>query len=169
MINYLRLRPTVDRLVRIGSSHPATSRLTQALYSHRRELRRFTKFALVGTLGTVVDFSTLNILHLVFGLSLVLSNTLSFSVAVVNNFTWNRLWTFPESRECGLGEQLLKFGLVNVIGLGINQLVFLNLNHYVFEPWVGRFGYNLAKAVAIIVVLFWNFGVNRIWTYKNIC
>jgi len=29
-------------------------------------------------------------------------------------------------------------------------------------------GYNVAKAIAIIVVLFWNFGVNRVWTYRGI-
>ena len=58
--------------------------------------------------------------------------------------------------------------LVNVVGLVINQTVFLTLNHFLFEPWLGGLGYNVAKACAIIVVLFWNFGINRIWTYKGI-
>ncbi|HHH81822.1 MAG TPA: hypothetical protein ENL35_02400 [Chloroflexi bacterium] len=31
--------------------------------------------------------------------------------------------------------------------------------------WLGR---NLALALAVIVVLFWNFGVNRVWTYSDV-
>ena len=27
---------------------------------------------------------------------------------------------------------------------------------------------NMAKAFATCVVLFWNFGVNRVWTYRGI-
>ena len=29
-------------------------------------------------------------------------------------------------------------------------------------------GYNLAKATATLVVLFWNFFVNRFWTYSDV-
>jgi len=36
------------------------------------------------------------------------------------------------------------------------------------ERALGPLGYNVAKAIAIIVVLFWNFGVNRVWTYRGI-
>lgn len=133
-----------------------------------RELERFIKFALVGTLGAVVDFSVLNFLILTFGWSKALANTFSFSAAVLSNFTWNRLWTFPESRQRPIRTQLPQFALVNLIGLGINQLVFLSLDHYVFGPWLGRLGYNVAKAIAILIVLFWNYGINRIWTYKGL-
>ena len=43
------------------------------------------------------------------------------------------------------------------------------MDTYVFSLFFSdRMSYNLAKAFAIGVVLFWNFGVNRIWTYKGI-
>jgi putative flippase GtrA len=158
----------VTRLATIGRKHPRTTSLTNKLVENQQELWRFIKFAIVGFSGTVVDFTTLNIVHLMFGASLFMSNIISFSLAVVNNFIWNRLWTFPESKERPFGTQLLQFGAVNVVGLVINQTVFLTLNHFLFEPWLGELGYNVAKACAIIVVLFWNFGINRIWTYKGI-
>lgn len=164
----MKLHPLVNWLVTTGRKHPRTARWADKLLENHKELWRFVKFACVGASGTVVDFSVLNLMHLVFGLSLGVSNTISFTVAVLNNFVWNRLWTFPESRERPIGTQLLQFAAVNVIGLAINMVVFLGLNHYVFEPWLGQLGYNLAKACAIIVVLFWNFGINRIWTYKGI-
>lgn len=135
---------------------------------NRKELIRFVKFATVGSIGAVVDFSVLNLAHKVFGLPLVVSNTLSFSLAVLSNFTWNRLWTFPESRTRPIRSQLPQFTLVNVVGLAINNLILVGLHalfsHYIPDPW----DYNLAKAVAIVIVLFWNFGANRLWTYRGL-
>ncbi len=143
--------------------------LTMRSYAqeHRTEVRRFLKFGVVGTIGAVVDFSVLNLGIQVFSLAKWLANTFSFSAAVLSNFVWNRLWTFPESREKPFLPQLGQFLLVNLAGYGINQAIFLSLDRYVFSAW-GVWGYNLSKAIAIGVVLFWNFGVNRIWTYREI-
>jgi putative flippase GtrA len=138
------------------------------LYKRPREVTRFVKFAIVGAIGMVVDLTILNIMHKVVGLPLLVSNTISFSVAVLSNFTWNRLWTFPESRARPLIPQLGQFALVNVVGLAINNLVlwfvFTLVRDVVPDPW----NYNLAKIIAIGVVLFWNYGINRLWTYKGI-
>lgn len=135
--------------------------------SHRAEVTRFVKFSIVGAIGAGVDFGVLNLGIQVFGLAKWLANTFSFSAAVLSNFTWNRLWTFPESREEALAPQLGQFLLVNLVGYGINQALFLSLDRYVFAAW-GVLGYNLSKAIAIGVVWFWNFIVNRIWTYRGI-
>jgi len=136
-------------------------------HENRTEIRRFLKFGVVGTVGACVDFSILNLGIQVFGLDKWVANTFSFSVAVASNFVWNRLWTFPESRMAHLWSQLSQFFVVSVFGYGINQAVFLSLDHYVFAPW-GIWGYNLAKAIATLIVLFWNFGANRLWTYREI-
>jgi putative flippase GtrA len=153
--------------------------------NNRKEVVRFIKFAIVGAVGTVVDFGVLNLLIQLAGVPKFWANTCSFTAAVISNFTWNRLWTFPESRQRPLIAQLGQFALVNVAGLAINQAIFLGLDGLVLgkagvlsgpmSDLAGIIGiahftlaYNLAKAMAIIVVLFWNFGVNRIWTYKGI-
>ena len=164
---------------------PLFSSLWAKLSANSAEVKRFAKFALVGMLGAVVDFSVLNLMKwllesLRFGqewnvgmaarqIQLIAANAVSFTLAVLSNFTWNRLWTFPESRERPVGQQLGQFAVVNVVGLAINTLLLIGLDHYVFRNFVAdRVSYNLAKAVAIGVVLFWNFGVNRIWTYRGI-
>lgn len=150
-----------------------------------KELERFVKFAVVGAIGAIVDFAMLNIMKLIFEraglgvgwswpiaaheIQLVAANTISFSAAVLSNFTWNRLWTFPESRDRPLASQLVQFAVVNIAGLAINTALLLLTDQYVFRFFVGeRLSYNLAKAFAIGVVLFWNFGINRIWTYRGI-
>ncbi len=161
------------------------SRIVAFAHANSKELTRFLKFSVVGTLGAVIDFGTLNLLILAFGLSKVLANTCSFTVAVLSNFVWNRLWTFPEARNRPIAPQLIQFFLVNIGGLLLNQAIFLSLDAWVLgeagilaTPMAAlalnigvehfELAYNLSKAVATIIVLFWNFGANRLWTFRGI-
>jgi putative flippase GtrA len=161
------------------------SRIANFAHANSKELTRFLKFSVVGTLGALIDFGGLNLLILAFGFSKILANTCSFTTAVISNFIWNRLWTFPESRDRPIAPQLAQFFLVNVGGLLLNQAIFLSLDAWVLgeagalaTPMavlalsIGlahyKLAYNLSKAIATIIVLFWNFGANRLWTYRGI-
>lgn len=144
-------------------------KLFSLVFASNGELTRFVKFATVGAIGAVVDFSVLNLLVLGMGMPKEYANLISVSCAILSNFTWNRLWTFPESRERPVHTQFGKFALVNIIGLGINQIVFLATDEFIFQYLFPHpIDYNFAKATAIIVVLFWNFSANRHWTYRGI-
>ncbi len=142
--------------------------ITNFYQTRPKEFNRFAKFAIVGALGAIIDFGLLNLMRGVFGWDLIWANTLSVSVAMLSNFIWNRYWTFPESRSRKKRTQLPQFALVNLIGLLINNLIVVGIDAllvaHVGEPW----SYNIAKAIAIGVVLFWNFGVNRLWTYRGL-
>lgn len=144
---------------------------------------RFLKFSVVGTIGAVVDFGTLYLLHVVVGLPIVLANSCSFTAAVLSNFIWNRYWTYPDSRSKPVRTQLLQFFVVNIAGWGINTGILVLLRYpcvslvgtvtrslalYPSPELLYKLGYNLAKAVATGVVLFWNFFVNRFWTYSDV-
>ena len=154
-----------------------------------KEAERFTKFLVVGTLGFVIDFGTLTFLVEVVGLpglvaentqfaeivGLVLANTISFTLAVISNFTLNRFWTYPESRSVRKRVQLPQFTVVSIAGLLINNLIFA-ISVPIFSRLITTLdiipdsfeAYIPAKVVATIVVLFWNFFVNRYWTYRHI-
>jgi putative flippase GtrA len=153
--------------------------LTQFRQTHPKEFSRFIKFAAVGAIGAIIDFTLLNVnLYVIDSLgwnllptingNLILANTLSVSAAILSNFVWNRLWTFPESRSRKKRTQFPQFALINFIGLIINNLIVVGVDallvSQIGEPW----SYNLAKAVAILIVLFWNFGANRLWTYRGL-
>jgi putative flippase GtrA len=159
------------------------TKLTTLVQANKREIARFLKFSIVGTIGAVVDFGTLYLLHGVLGLHIVLSNTCSFTAAVLSNFVWNRYWTYPDSRSKPIRMQLLQFFVVNVVGWGINTglLVLLRFPCTSLTGGLGqhlslglhadltyKLGYNLAKAIATVIVLFWNFFVNRLWTYSDV-
>lgn len=139
-----------------------------------REAERFFKFLVVGTIGFGVDFGLLAFLVEVVGLVPVVANTFSFSAAVVSNFTLNRYWTYPDSRSKRRRIQLIQFGMVSIIGLAINNLILFFLQHpfdallHAVHAPPGLGGYIPAKMVATIVVLFWNFFINRFWTYNDV-
>lgn len=138
-----------------------------------KEAERFIKFLVVGTIGFVVDFGILTLLKETTPLPTVVANTISFTAAVISNFTLNRYWTYPDSRSKRIWSQLGQFTLVNSVGWLINTGILLVLEH-LFDLLLADFpaiplrGYIPAKMVATVVVLFWNFFVNRYWTYSDV-
>lgn len=142
----------------------------------KKEFKRFVRFGIVGIIGSIVDFGFLNLFTLVFKLPFILSSILSFSLAVVNNFVLNRIWTFPGSRKDPILNQLIQFGLVSVVGLLIRTPMLIWLEKVLVplaEKWVPKLltptivGHNLGLAIAIGVVMLWNYFANRFWTFKN--
>lgn len=142
------------------------------------ERTRFLKFCVVGVIGFVVDFGIMNlILH--FTGNAKLASTISFIAAVISNFIWNRYWTYPDSREKPLMQQLGQFFLINIIGLGIRYLLFLTIDQpiislaerilpadFFIKPDV--VGHNITMVIAVFIVMMWNFFANRLWTYNDV-
>jgi putative flippase GtrA len=144
-----------------------------------RERTRFFRFLVVGLVGAMVDFGVENLLHRFLGFPYVLAGAISFICAVLSNFYWNRVWTYPDSRSKPIIRQLLQFAIVNVIGLAIRIPILRFLepvitrlfqmlpdNRLLLPPDV--MGENLTLAIAVLIVLFWNFFVNRYWTYSDV-
>lgn len=148
------------------------------ILTDRKERSRFFKFATVGALGAVIDFGVMNLLSHSTDMTLVMAGTISFLCAVISNFTWNRLWTYPESRSRPLLGQLGMFFLVNLAGVAIR----IPTLHYLEPPLLRFFedafhssyasaefyAKNLTLATAVGIVMLWNFFVNRYWTYNDI-
>jgi putative flippase GtrA len=148
-----------------------------SIITNPRERTRFLKFAAVGVIGFIVDFGTFNLCILAFHAPRVLAGTISFIAAIISNFTWNRYWVYPDSRSKPIWHQLTLFTIINAIGLGIRIPIlhylgpvlirlFTRLNLGIFTPEF--LGNNGSLVVAVIIVLFWNFFVNRYITYNDV-
>lgn len=148
-----------------------------AILMNPRERTRFLRFMVVGAVGAVVDFGTANLLVYVLSAPLVLAGTISFIAAILSNFSWNRFWTYPDSRSKPLVQQLVQFIVVSVIGLGIRvpilhwlePLFYRAATH--FRLPLGAMSLlvkNTTLAVAVLVVMLWNFFANRYWTYSDV-
>ncbi len=148
------------------------------ILSNRKERTRFFRFAIVGASGAVVDFGILNLLTLGFKLGFVPSSVISFISAVINNFLWNRYWTYPDSRSKSVSRQLIQFSVINVIGLIIRTPLLALLEKLLIPLFSSVLpdnfltpefvGHNTSLAIAILVVMLWNYIANRYWTYNDV-
>jgi|GEM_PF-841247 len=155
-----------------GSFNDKIVKLSTRLSQHK-ELKQFGKYGLVGTFGAVVDLTTLNTLIFALGWSddsgKMTANIISVSLAIISNYTLNRLWTFPEARNRQASLQFIQFVLVSLSGLLINSGIFYAADQFFFSLFFPDLvAVQLAKLAAIGIVMFWNFGVNRIWTFQGV-
>lgn len=148
------------------------------ILQNTKERERFLKFMVVGAIGALIDFGVMNLLTQTTEMLLVTAGTISFICAVFSNFFWNRYWTYPESRSRPVARQLIMFFAVNVAGVAIR----LPILHYVeppllriLEPLKPRapittelIAKNVTLALAVGIVMLWNFFVNRYWTYNDV-
>ena len=149
-------------------------------FNIKKERTRLIKFAFVGAIGAVIDFGVFNILTRIFTVPPIWASVISFSTAVTSNFIWNRYWTYPDSRSKTLYNQLFQFAFINIIGLIIRTPLFAALENPLPLFYAGLslpknplldpvlLGHNTALAIAVVVVMFWNFFVNRYLTYNDV-
>jgi putative flippase GtrA len=149
-----------------------------AVLNNSVERTRFLKFMAVGAFGALIDFGIANLLTHFFNMQLVYAGTISFVCAVISNFIWNRFWTYPESRSRPLAHQLGMFFAVNLAGVAIR----IPILHFVEPPLNDFFrtsftftaitpeflARNATLALAVGIVMLWNFFINRYWTYNDV-
>lgn len=131
--------------------------------------KRFMKFATVGASGVVVNLAVLALgQELLFrsiqspDMRLNVSLALAILVATINNFFWNRSWTWQDRHHHPDKHLLLHFG------------------QYALACWVGivlqfiltkllalHFHYLVANASAIVFASVFNFLVNNFWTFRS--
>jgi putative flippase GtrA len=118
---------------------------------------QLAKFGIVGGSGYVINLGVYSALVLGLEVHYLAAAVCSFLVAVTNNYTWNRLWTFRHRRG-HLVYQGFRFLLVSTVALAAN-LVFLQA---LVALGLGKV---LAQATAIALVTPWNFAANKLWSF----
>jgi len=125
--------------------------------------KKLIKFLFVWISSTLVDLWFLYFFVEVLEIKLFISIVLSFILAVINGFTWNKIWTFSD-KSIRYKRQFTKFLFVSIGGL-ILTLSFMFIFHVIFGIY-----YILAKLITSVIVVVWNFLWNKYWTFslKNI-
>ncbi len=115
--------------------------------------------------------------NIIINLGPTIASAISFGAAVCSNFLWNRYWTYPDSRSRSRRRQFTMFFIVSVVGVIIRvPIVFFMTPLFrsmvssvsALQAYTTRLADNLSLGVAVLVVLFWNFFVNRYWTYNDV-
>lgn len=142
------------------------------------ERYRYIKFGIVGASGTVVNLVVLHLGHEYLFNHLeaaynkpYFSLALAIAVATLNNFTWNRLWTWSDrvkTLEAGevqpvslrlLGMEFGQYITASAFGSGLQYVLTLLLS--------GSMDYRVANIVAIVAASVSNFLANDRWTFKK--
>jgi dolichol-phosphate mannosyltransferase len=149
----------VERSTSVGvAAALARTRAGRALRRQKNWIQ-LAKFTAVGASGYVVNLAVFTALVLGVDMDHRLAAVCSFLVAVTNNYTWNRLWTFHGERG-HVAYQGARFFFVALLALVANLvalevLIALGLNEVV------------AQAIAIVLVTPINFVGNKLWTFRR--
>ncbi|MFA6183469.1 MAG: GtrA family protein [Parcubacteria group bacterium] len=148
---------------------------------------QIAKFGVIGILNTVVDIGFLSFLTFAVKNYFNISSTdtllaggvititfyslykgLSFVVANINSYYWNKYWTFEENIKKSSSE-IIQFFTVSILGFIIN----ITTASYVFgsiDPFGGlnpdQWGL-IGAAVGSIAGLLWNFIGYKLWVFKK--
>jgi putative flippase GtrA len=120
---------------------------------------QLARFCMVGVSGFVVNLAVFAALVHGAGVHYIVAAVCSFLVAVTNNYTWNRVWTFRHQRG-HFAYQGLRFLVVSTIALAAN-LAFLAVLVTLGIPKIP------AQAIAIALVTPWNFVANKLWSFRR--
>ena len=134
------------------------ARATRAL-RRRHNWEQLAKFCVVGASGYVVNLGVYALLLNWANLDYLIAATGSFLVAVTNNYTWNRAWTFRHQRG-HMAYQGLRFFIVSLVVYGAN-LALLTL---FVESGLGRI---VSQAIAVVLVTPLNFLGNKLWSFRR--
>jgi putative flippase GtrA len=136
----------------------ARSRAGRAL-SRSHNWVQLAKFSAVGATGYAINLAVYTALLRGAGFHYTLAATCSFAVAVTNNYTLNRLWTFHAQRG-HVGWQGLRFLVVALVAYAVNlgllsALIALGLDEV------------LSQAIAVVLVTPLNFIGNKLWSFRS--
>ena len=130
---------------------------------------RFIRFSIVGLSGTVVNLIVLYInQELLLGdiqpreTRLTLSVAVAIFFATINNYVWNRRWTWGDrkaNRRLGFFIQMGQYFVASGFAMGIQ---------FVFTILLARYThYLIANILAIIFAALCTYLLNDVWTFSK--
>jgi len=118
------------------------------------------RFALVGCVGVVIDVGITFLLKEKLHQNQYGASAAGFCVAATSNYFLNRLWTFNNTNPDILF-QYGKFLLIAGVGVGLSSLIVWLL----YERF--RINFYGAKGFSIVMIMFWNFSLNSLFTFAG--
>ena len=137
------------------------SELVKKLFLEKNHDTRiqFFRYIFVGGAATIVDMGSLYILTSIMGLNYLISAAIAFILGVATNYLLCIVWIFESTGR--VKKEIILFVVIGVGGLILNEVIIWLL---VEEA---KLYYMLAKAVAVVIVLVWNFGMRKKYVFTQ--
>jgi len=119
----------------------------------------FLKFFTVGGFGFGIDMLSTWLFKEKLQLQKYTANTIGFIIGIIFRFFANKFWAFENENPEWL-KQMLQFGLIALVGLGIVNGVI-----YLLNEKLKVLDFYKSKIVAMIIFMLWNFTANYLWTF----
>ena len=121
------------------------------------------KFITVGISNTLIDWGVLNLLILITGIPAGLSYSvfkgISFLIALINSYFWNKFWTFKKRDIGKSGTEFLQFLVISATGMGINVGI-ASFVVNIIGPQAGislKVWATMGAVIATVFSMVWNF------------
>jgi putative flippase GtrA len=114
-------------------------------------LIQFLRYTVVGGLAFVIDLGALFVLTEFFYIHYLVSAALAFCLGLAVNYCLSIVWVFDKRTLKNPVAEFVIFGLLGVMGLGLNELLIFLLTG------LGGVHYLGSKAVATALTYVWNF------------
>ncbi len=119
----------------------------------------FIKYAMVGVVGLVVDMGLFYVFHETLHINYILSNIMSSSLAVVNNFILNSIFTFKVKDK--LLYRFISFFSIALAGMAVSSgMLAVMIDGLQMNSM-------LSKAIAVFFVAMIQYYVNKKLTFSE--
>ncbi|WP_369821784.1 GtrA family protein [Polaromonas sp. OV174] len=121
-------------------------------------MSRLFRFVLVGVMGTIIYYTALWSLVEITRVPVTISSCIAFLLVAAENYLLHYLWTFRSKKPHN--KTFPRFLLMNAMGFLLNgSVMIIGVAHY-------KFNYLWVQAVAIAVVVLWNFFLGSYWVFR---
>ena len=146
---------------------------------------QIAKFGVIGVGNVLVDLGVLSLITILFSSYFKIESkdamigavtfyslfkSVSFIVANINSYFWNKYWTFDQGKKKQTKSEFVQFFAVSVIGFLINVFVASVVFNIIIGSIVTMTGGQLGligAAAGSIAGLAWNFIGYKLWVFKK--
>jgi len=123
---------------------------------------QFFRYLFVGGASTVVDMGIFYVAVNIFSIHYLLAQTLGFIFGISVNYLLSIAWIFKSTGN--FKRELFLFAAIGIGGLLLSYLILWFL---ISRLDIHAFQDMLAKSVAVLLVLIWNFGMRKKFAFNS--
>lgn len=146
---------------------------------------QIAKFGVIGVGNVLVDLGVLSLITIIFSSYFKIESkdamigavtfyslfkSVSFIVANINSYFWNKYWTFDQGAKEKTKSEFVQFFAVSVVGFLINVFVASVVFNMIIGSLVSFTGGQLGligAAAGSVAGLVWNFVGYKLWVFKK--